>query len=234
MEALTPASPEHLPPIGDLIADEPFWRYPLGAVARQGVTHLRVWLTAGPEPGHLAVVTETGSAAVATVAPGISGPALARRYGPSVVLLEHHPAPQTGEGAGDPQPGPRRRRRQPALAPCLADPGGQSPSRQAGALDGRSRISDRRSARDLVRQVPGPERLTLQCERPPPTAPPPHRRFVPGHGRWRPGWHEWQSRPPQHPVRRRCAAIAPMSSGSDHRAGCGRSRPDHGAARWPA
>jgi len=63
MEALTPASPDSLPPIGDLIADEPFWRYPLGATAGQGVTHLRVWLTAGSEPGHLAVVTETGSAA---------------------------------------------------------------------------------------------------------------------------------------------------------------------------
>jgi hypothetical protein len=62
MEALTPASPDSLPSIGDLIADEPFWRYPLGAVARQGVAHLRMWLTAGPEPGHLAVVTQTGSA----------------------------------------------------------------------------------------------------------------------------------------------------------------------------
>jgi hypothetical protein len=61
MEALTPASPDSLPPIGELIADEPFWRYPLGALARQGVAHLRMWLTAGPEPGHLAVVTQTGS-----------------------------------------------------------------------------------------------------------------------------------------------------------------------------
>jgi hypothetical protein len=100
MEAPTPASPEHLPPIGDLIADEPFWCYPLGAAtARQGVTHLRVWLTAGPEPGHLAVVTETGSAAVVTESAGHIWAALARRYGPSVALLEHHPAPQTGEGA---------------------------------------------------------------------------------------------------------------------------------------
>jgi hypothetical protein len=39
MEALTPASPESLPSIGELIADEPFWRYPLGASAGQGVTH---------------------------------------------------------------------------------------------------------------------------------------------------------------------------------------------------
>ena len=26
-----PASPDSLPPLGDLIADEPFWRYPAGA-----------------------------------------------------------------------------------------------------------------------------------------------------------------------------------------------------------
>lgn len=99
MEALTPASPDSLPPIGDLIADEPFWRYPLGAMGRQGVAHLRVWLTAGPEPGHLAVVIQTGSAALVTEAVPDIWAALARRYGPSVVLLEHHPAPQTEEGA---------------------------------------------------------------------------------------------------------------------------------------
>jgi hypothetical protein len=34
MEALTPASPDSLPPIGELIADEPFWRY--GWVQRPG------------------------------------------------------------------------------------------------------------------------------------------------------------------------------------------------------
>jgi hypothetical protein len=54
MEALTPASPDSLSPPGELIADEPFWRYPIGA-AGKGVARLRVWLTAGPEPGHLAV-----------------------------------------------------------------------------------------------------------------------------------------------------------------------------------
>ena len=98
MKALTPASPDNLPPIGNLIADEPFWRYPLGATARQGVAHLRVWLTAGPEPGHLAVVTQTGSAAPVTESAPHIWAALARRYGRSVVLLEHHPAPQTEEG----------------------------------------------------------------------------------------------------------------------------------------
>ena len=99
MKALTPASPDSLPPIGNLIADEPFWRYPLGATARQGVAHLRVWLTAGPEPGHLAVVTQTGSAASVTESAPRIWAALARRYGPSVVLLEHHRAPETEEGA---------------------------------------------------------------------------------------------------------------------------------------
>jgi hypothetical protein len=99
MDALTPASPNSLPPLGGLIADEPFWRFRLGVMAGEGVAHLRVWLTAGEEPGHLAVVTETGSAVPATEPAADIWAVLARRYGPSVVLLEHHPAPETGEGA---------------------------------------------------------------------------------------------------------------------------------------
>lgn len=39
MEALTPASPEDLPPLGELITDDPFWSYPAGA-ERTGVAHL--------------------------------------------------------------------------------------------------------------------------------------------------------------------------------------------------
>jgi integrase len=31
MEGLTPASPDSPPPLRELIADEPFWRYPAGA-----------------------------------------------------------------------------------------------------------------------------------------------------------------------------------------------------------
>lgn len=99
MEALTPASPDSRPPIGHLIADEPFWRYPLGARAGPGVTPLRVWLTAGSEPSYLAVVTETGSAASVTESVPHIWAALARRCGPSVMLLAHHPAPETEEGA---------------------------------------------------------------------------------------------------------------------------------------
>jgi hypothetical protein len=49
--ALTPASPSDLPPLGELVADDPFGRYPSGILGREGVAHLRVWLTAGPEPG---------------------------------------------------------------------------------------------------------------------------------------------------------------------------------------
>lgn len=98
MDALTPASADGLPPLGELVADDPFWRYPSG-VAREGAAHLRVWLTRGPEPGHLAVVTETGSAASVTQSAGQIWAGLARRYGPSLVLLEHCLAPETGEGA---------------------------------------------------------------------------------------------------------------------------------------
>jgi hypothetical protein len=95
---LTPASPDSPPPLGDLIADEPFWWYPIAA-ARAGVAHLRVWLTAGREPSYLAVVIRTGSAASVTESAGQIWAELARRYGPSLVLLEHYPAPETGEGA---------------------------------------------------------------------------------------------------------------------------------------
>ena len=101
MEALRPASPDSLPPLGDLIADEPFWRYPAGA-AGAGVAHLRGRLTGDPEPGHLAVVTETGTASGITESTEHIWAALTRTYGPWLVLLEHHPAHQTGEGGETP------------------------------------------------------------------------------------------------------------------------------------
>lgn len=95
MDALTPASADDLPPLGELVTDDPFWRYPAGA-AREGVAHLRMWTTAGSEPGHLAVVT--GAAVSVTEAAGQIRAELARRYGTSVVLLEHHLAPELSEG----------------------------------------------------------------------------------------------------------------------------------------
>jgi hypothetical protein len=96
--ALTPASPADLPPLGEPVTDEPFWRYPPASLAGEGVAHLRVWLTTGPEPGHLAVVTETGLAASVTESAGHIWAELARMYGLSLVLLEHTPAPEVGEG----------------------------------------------------------------------------------------------------------------------------------------
>ena len=52
----------------------------------------------GRRHGHLAVVTQTGSAASVTESAGQIWAELARRYGPWLVLLEHHPAPEAGEG----------------------------------------------------------------------------------------------------------------------------------------
>ena len=57
-----------------------------------------MWLTAGPEPGHLAVVTQTGPAAAVTESARRIWAELARRYGPSLVLLEHFLAPEAGGG----------------------------------------------------------------------------------------------------------------------------------------
>ncbi len=97
MATLTPASPADLPPLGQLVADDPFWSHPAGR-ARRGVAHLRVWTTATVPPGHLAVVTETGVAASVTESAGHIWAKLSRRYGPSLALLEHYPAPEIGEG----------------------------------------------------------------------------------------------------------------------------------------
>jgi hypothetical protein len=98
MEALTPASADDLPPIGELIIDQRFWRHPAWGLAREGVAHLRIWATATDPPGHLAVVTEIGFEASVTESAGRIWAELVRRYGPSLVLLAHHPAPELGEG----------------------------------------------------------------------------------------------------------------------------------------
>jgi hypothetical protein len=98
MEGLTPASADDLPPLGELLVDDPFWPHQVG-MAWEGVAHLRVWLTAGPEQSYLAVVTETGGATSVTEATGRIWTVLSARFGPSLVLLEHHPAPESDEGA---------------------------------------------------------------------------------------------------------------------------------------
>ena len=151
MQALTPASPDSLPPLGELIADEPFWQYPASLEAGAGVAHLRVWLTRHPEPGHLAVVTETGSAAEVTQSAAQIRAELERRYGPSLVLLEHDLAPEAGEGTetldlvrigadGSPHwlriwPSPQDNPRHAGLEAWMAAYGQQIVSQPASAFD---------------------------------------------------------------------------------------------------
>ena len=151
MAALTPASPSDLPPLPKLVADDAFWHYPRGISGREGVAHLRVWLTAGPEPGHLAVVTETGLAASVTESAGRIRAVLAGRFGPSLVLLEHYPAPEVGEGLetldlvrigtdGSPHwsrvwPTPEENPRHASLELWMAAYGHQIVSRPASAFD---------------------------------------------------------------------------------------------------
>jgi hypothetical protein len=94
---LTPASASGLPPLGELVADDRFWRYPPGTLAREGVAQLRVWVTAATPPGHLAVVTETSLAASVTNSAGYIRAELAHWYGSSLVLLEYSPV-EAGEG----------------------------------------------------------------------------------------------------------------------------------------
>jgi len=95
MDGLTPASADDLPPLGELVADDPFWQYPAG-VAREGVAHLRV--TATDPPRQVAAVTETGHAGTVTESAVHIRAVLADRYGPGLVLLEHHLGRELGEG----------------------------------------------------------------------------------------------------------------------------------------
>src|SRR5580700_2674771 len=80
MGGLTPASADDLPPLGELLADDPFWRYPAWSLAREGVGHLRVRAPATACPGYLAVVTETGGITSVTESAGRIWAGLARRY----------------------------------------------------------------------------------------------------------------------------------------------------------
>lgn len=56
MEVLTPASPSDLPPLGELMVDDLFWRYPAG-FGRGGVPEVHVTGAADRLLGHL-VATE--------------------------------------------------------------------------------------------------------------------------------------------------------------------------------
>ena len=73
MGGLTPASADDLPPLGELLVDDPFWQYPAWGLVRERAEHLRVWATAAASPGYLAVVTETGGL-ISVTESGTSGP----------------------------------------------------------------------------------------------------------------------------------------------------------------
>ena len=64
--------------------------------ARAG--HLRVWATATASADYLAVVTETGGITSVTESAGRIWADWLAGSGPSLVLLKHHPAPESGEG----------------------------------------------------------------------------------------------------------------------------------------
>src|SRR5260370_38092669 len=94
MEGLTPASADDLPPLGELLVDDPLWQYPAWGLAREGAGHLRGWAIAAASAGYLAVVTETGGFTPGPEIVGRIWGGLARRYGPSLGLAPYPPTPR--------------------------------------------------------------------------------------------------------------------------------------------
>ena len=89
-----------LPPLGEMVADEPWWRYPSRCAAGDGIAHLRVWHLA-VQDGHLAVVTETGlGASVTNSIEDIHG-VLAQSYPGPLTLIEHWPAAESAPAGGE-------------------------------------------------------------------------------------------------------------------------------------
>lgn len=81
-----------LPPLGELLTDDPWWRYPSACLAGEGIAHLRVWAAAyGSVRGYLAVVTETGLGASVTNSIEDIWEQLFARWRP-LTLIEHWPA----------------------------------------------------------------------------------------------------------------------------------------------
>jgi hypothetical protein len=86
-----------LPALGELITDEPRWRYPGEYGSGYGTARLRVWETSD---GHLAVVTETGDGISVTNAARAIWRVLAGRFPGALTVIEQWPAgqsPETGE-----------------------------------------------------------------------------------------------------------------------------------------
>ncbi len=79
-----------LPPLGELVTDDPCWRYPSACLAGEGIAHLRVWVTAD-RSGYLAVVSETGLGASITNSIEDIWDVLAALYPGPLTLIEHYP-----------------------------------------------------------------------------------------------------------------------------------------------
>jgi hypothetical protein len=80
-----------LPLLAEMVADDPWWRYPSRCAAGDGIAHLRVWQLEGRD-GHLAVVTETGLGASITNSAAEICAELARIYPGPLTVIEHWPA----------------------------------------------------------------------------------------------------------------------------------------------
>lgn len=81
-----------LPPLGELLVDDPLWQYRSGTAAGGGVAHLRVWATKDGTDRRVAVVTETGLGSSVTNSIEYVWASLASGESESdVVLLEHWP-----------------------------------------------------------------------------------------------------------------------------------------------
>lgn len=91
-----------LPTLGELLVDEPRWRYPTtGIGGGMGEARLRVWQTADHEHHLVAVVTELGVGLSITNGIEHIWAALTLLFpGRPLILLEHWPADQSGE-SGD-------------------------------------------------------------------------------------------------------------------------------------
>lgn len=90
-----------LPPLGQMLVNDPFWRYQSGTAAAGGVAHLRTWATSDNEGRRVAVVTETGlGSSITNSIEHIWSSLVAEAPGVETVLLEHWPA-EAGAGEGE-------------------------------------------------------------------------------------------------------------------------------------
>ena len=98
MEGLTPASADDLPPLGELLVDDPFWQYPARGLARKGPGTC----VSGPLRLLLRVTwllsPRLAASSPSLNLPGGSGPAWLADTGPASCCSSTTPRPASGEG----------------------------------------------------------------------------------------------------------------------------------------